>query len=30
MLIVKDFDIFVVFPDLISKFYWKGKESFDY
>ena len=30
MLIVKDLDIFVVFPTLYSKFYWKGNESFDY
>ena len=28
MLIVKDLDIFVVFPTLFI--YWKGKESFDY
>ena len=30
MLIVKDLDIFVVFPTLFQNFIGKGKESFDY
>ena len=30
MLIVKDLDIFCSISDLISKFYRKGKEIFDY
>ena len=29
MLVVKDLDIFVVFPTLFQN-YWKDKESFDY